>query len=152
MSALTSLASHAVAGDTRYLGASASSYQKFHTSSGTVGVPLYFHTSGRYSSCLYGSPGNPGRFFGTRARRPYSVYQSNPWYTDKVHVRYETTGGSPVVMQVQSALAQRGYYHGAIDGVIGPMSLSAVRRYQEASNLRPTGMIDEPLVRSLGLR
>lgn len=52
---------------------------------------------------------------------------------------------------VQRRLAHLGYYHGAIDGDIGPRSRHAIRRYQAEHGLPVTGDIDRPLLRSLGL-
>ena len=54
-----------------------------------------------------------------------------------------------VPVQVQSALAQKGFYNGAVDGQIGPRSQEAIRRYQRSRGLRTTGLIDESLLRAL---
>src|SRR6186997_3289790 len=51
---------------------------------------------------------------------------------------------------VQRALARRGYYHGAIDGVIGPGSRGAIRSFQAANGLAVTGEINGPLLHALG--
>lgn len=50
---------------------------------------------------------------------------------------------------VQRALAERGFYHGAVDGEIGPASRAAIRAYQNKHGLEPTGRIDGTLLRSL---
>jgi len=50
---------------------------------------------------------------------------------------------------VQRALARRGYYHGPVDGDIGPGTRRAIARYQSANGLRPTGEINSSLLRSL---
>jgi len=52
---------------------------------------------------------------------------------------------------VQDALAQEGYYNGPIDGIVGPGTRAAISNYQADSGLIITGMIDDSLVRSLGL-
>lgn len=52
---------------------------------------------------------------------------------------------------VQRALARRGYYNGPIDGDIGPGTRAAIARYQRDRGLRPTGVVDSTLLRSLGL-
>ena len=54
-----------------------------------------------------------------------------------------------VPVQVQTVLAQKGYYAGTVDGVIGYQSQDAIRRYQRSRGLRATGMIDESLLRAL---
>jgi Putative peptidoglycan binding domain len=42
---------------------------------------------------------------------------------------YSDSGGSRVA-ELQSRLAQAGYYHGAIDGIIGPATRRAIRAYE----------------------
>jgi peptidoglycan hydrolase-like protein with peptidoglycan-binding domain len=64
--------------------------------------------------------------------------------------RYYDTDDS-IDADVQRALRRRGYYHGPIDGDIGPGSRSAIREYQADHGLRMTGRIDGSLIRSLGL-
>jgi localization factor PodJL len=54
-------------------------------------------------------------------------------------------------MKVQWALSQRGYYHGPIDGVIGPDGTRAIRAFQEAQGLPATGRIDPNLLTALKL-
>jgi hypothetical protein len=54
-------------------------------------------------------------------------------------------------MAVQRALAQRGYYRGPIDGVMGPGSRDAVARYQRDRRLAVTGNVNTDVLRSLGL-
>jgi peptidoglycan hydrolase-like protein with peptidoglycan-binding domain len=53
---------------------------------------------------------------------------------------------------VQSELAQRGYYHGPTDGVIGADSREAIRAFQAAQGLPITGMIDPKLLKALGIK
>jgi len=59
--------------------------------------------------------------------------------------------GESIQVAVQRRLAHLGYYHGAIDGDIGPHSHRAIRRYQADHGLPVTGDIDRPLLRSLKL-
>jgi len=56
-----------------------------------------------------------------------------------------------LAMKVQWALSRRGYYHGPIDGVIGPDGISAIRAFQEAQGLPATGRIDPNVLRALKL-
>lgn len=56
-----------------------------------------------------------------------------------------------VASDVQGALARRGFYSGRVDGVIGSRSREAIRQFQLSHGLRPTGGIDESLLRALGL-
>jgi peptidoglycan hydrolase-like protein with peptidoglycan-binding domain len=64
---------------------------------------------------------------------------------------YRTYRASSSALDVQAALANRGYYYGEIDGIIGPQSRNAIRRYQVDYGLPVTGVIDYPLLRSLGI-
>lgn len=57
----------------------------------------------------------------------------------------------PIEADVQLALRRRGYYHGPIDGDLGPGSRAAIRDYQYDRGLAVTGRIDTALLRSLGL-
>jgi N-acetylmuramoyl-L-alanine amidase len=52
---------------------------------------------------------------------------------------------------VQTQLTARGYYHGPIDGVIGPESRQAIQAFQRAEGLTVTGMIDPRLLKALKL-
>ena len=56
-----------------------------------------------------------------------------------------------LAMKVQWALSRRGYYHGPIDGVIGPDGIRAIRAFQEAQGLPATGRIDPNVLRALKL-
>jgi peptidoglycan hydrolase-like protein with peptidoglycan-binding domain len=44
-----------------------------------------------------------------------------------------------------------GYYRGAVDGHIGPMTRNAIGRYQTSHRLPVTQRIDESLLQSLRL-
>ena len=52
---------------------------------------------------------------------------------------------------VQAVLAQQGYYHGPIDGSVGPTTSRAIANYQSDHRLTPTGTINPALVASMGL-
>lgn len=55
------------------------------------------------------------------------------------------------VAAVQRRLAQGGYYHGSIDGVIGPGTRTAVRAFERNNGLPVDGVIDPQLLRTMGL-
>jgi opacity protein-like surface antigen len=55
------------------------------------------------------------------------------------------------VAAVQRRLARAGYYHGSIDGVIGPGTRSAVRAFERNNGLPADGVIDSQLLRTMGL-
>ena len=98
---------------------------------GYAGRGYYYGPSG--SSYYYERP--EVRYYATREAAPREYY-SNQSSTDAA---------------VQRALAQRGYYRGPIDGQIGPQSRNAIARYQSNQGMRPTGLIGDSLIRSLGL-
>ena len=74
----------------------------------------------------------------------------NSWYSER-YDRHPDFGGNPndypyyfdpesggrypidLAVEVQTELAQRGYYNGLIDGVIGPGSQTAIREFQAAA-------------------
>ncbi len=94
-----------------------------------------------YSSYPYGYGfGYP--FFGT------SFYFGSDYSRSS---SYDNDGGS-VVVAVQQELARAGYYHGAIDGVAGSGTRSAVRQYERATGLRVDGRIDSDLLSAMGIR
>lgn len=66
---------------------------------------------------------------------------------------YATNGytDDATVAAVQRRLARGGYYHGAIDGVIGPSTRVAVRAFERNNGLPVDGVIDRQLLRTMGL-
>jgi len=51
-----------------------------------------------------------------------------------------------LVSAVQARLIDRGYYTGEIDGVPGPMTIAAVRQFQEDAQIPVDGVIDDALL------
>ena len=56
-----------------------------------------------------------------------------------------------VIVNVQSALQEEGYYSGPVTGSLGPTTRAAIANYQRDHGLIATGAIDEPTIESLGL-
>jgi hypothetical protein len=56
-----------------------------------------------------------------------------------------------VVVNIQEALQDQGYYAGEIDGQLGQQTRDALAAYQRDHNLELTAAIDEATVQSLGL-
>jgi hypothetical protein len=56
-----------------------------------------------------------------------------------------------VILNVQRALQELGYYTGALTGSLGPSSRQALANYQQDAGLVVTGAIDAPTVEALGL-
>lgn len=61
--------------------------------------------------------------------------------------------GDPVaqIRAAQRELRSRGYYGGAIDGIVGPLTRSALRKFQGDHNLKVTGSLDEATQKKLGI-
>src|SRR5947207_7204315 len=51
-------------------------------------------------------------------------------------------GNANTVVEVQRRLARAGYYHGAIDGIMGPQTRRAIRAYERDHNMPGYGLID----------
>ncbi len=57
---------------------------------------------------------------------------------------------SSVVRTVQRDLQQQGFYSGAVNGVLGPQTRQAIRKYQRTNNLNDTGRLDQQTLSRLG--
>ncbi len=47
----------------------------------------------------------------------------------------------PSAKEIQEALSKAGFYAGTLDGVIGPGTKEAIRKFQEANQLTPDGVV-----------
>jgi peptidoglycan hydrolase-like protein with peptidoglycan-binding domain len=56
------------------------------------------------------------------------------------------------VRDAQQQLKNDGYYTGSVDGAYGPMTRSAIRRYQRDNNMAINGRLDDRTCDRLGLR
>lgn len=59
--------------------------------------------------------------------------------------------GSDRTRDAQQALKDKGYDPGPIDGIVGPQTRAATKKYQEANNLTPDGRLNPKVMDSLGL-
>jgi len=106
--------------------------------------PYYgYYSSGPYSNWGYGRSYYPYSYYGGY---PYSGY--NNYYS-----YYTPTYGynASMVAAVQRRLGQLGYYHGVVDGVIGPQTGGAIAAFQSRNGLAVDGTISRPLLDELGL-
>jgi Putative peptidoglycan binding domain len=140
-----------------------------------------FHDSGQhFFAGGHHSPGFDHRFaHGDRDRHDHFFHHRNrfffgfdfvafgfpdwwyPWYPDYGYSDdYDYSDNSPVydyrywsglATAVQNALATRGYYHGPLDGVIGPESRQAIEAFQKSRGLPESGLIDPSLLKALNL-
>jgi localization factor PodJL len=46
------------------------------------------------------------------------------------------------MQQVQRSLKERGYYQGAVDGIMGARTRAAIAAFQRDANMEPTGRLD----------
>jgi hypothetical protein len=84
---------------------------------------------------------------------PYDYYGYPYDYYDYQPYDYGNDYGyaDAVVSAVQSKLAELGYYHGAIDGLLGDQTEDALARYQEDHDLSVTGTPTAATLQSLGV-
>jgi hypothetical protein len=102
--------------------------------------PYYGYNSYPYDysyDCPYDYSG-----YGYSYSDPYSYYNG-----------YAPSGqySNAIVSAVQSKLASLGYYHGAIDGILGDESEAALARYQQDQDLSVTGTVTSATLQVLGL-
>lgn len=77
-------------------------------------------------------------------------FSSRPYYYPQTVYRGYTYSDS-LALDVQRALRRHGYYHGGIDGDVGPQTRAAIRSYQYDRGMAVTGRIDTSLLRALGI-
>jgi Putative peptidoglycan binding domain len=89
-----------------------------------------------------------------------SGYWYPAWGYDPNYERYDYDGPiytygnllpDQVIVNVQNALKELGYYAGDINGSLGVNTRNALTAYQQACGLDATGVVDEATVRALGL-
>lgn len=103
------------------------------------GAGLNYPYSGYYSSWPYASYGYyPNSYYGGYSNG-YSYYQ--PGY------RYNTA----TVAAVQRRLGELGYYHGTVDGAIGPQTRGAIAAFESRNGMNVDGMITTRLLDRIGL-
>jgi hypothetical protein len=97
---------------------------------------------------VFGAPyyWNAGYWF------PAWGYNSNAYYAwDGPIYAHNRLPPDQVIANVQSALQEQGYYHGEVDGLIGPLTRGAIADYQRDRGLYTTSTIDQPTLQSLGM-
>lgn len=85
-------------------------------------------------------------------------WYNNAWFiigpaygSNYTQTAYYATGRPSVGTNVQAALARQGYYRGPIDGLVGPVTRSAIAAYQRDNGLSITGTINSGLINNLGI-
>ena len=87
-----------------------------------------------------------------RRAAKWSAMTPDPISNGDISSRAWADSSAPRVTAVQVALNALGFEAGPADGVMGPSTREAIRRFQEANGLSVTGSIDAPLVRRLNAR
>src|SRR6266446_1871565 len=91
-------------------------------------------------------------FFNAGYWEPAWGYYPNAYYAwDGPIYAYNHLPPDQVIANVQAALQEQGYYHGEVDGLIGPLTRAAIADYQRDHGLYETAAIDEPTLESLGM-
>jgi Putative peptidoglycan binding domain len=79
-------------------------------------------------------------------------YAPNAYYAyDGPIYAYNHLPPDQVIANVQAALQQQGYYHDEVDGLLGPLTRTALADYQRDHGLYETAAIDRPTLASLGM-
>jgi peptidoglycan hydrolase-like protein with peptidoglycan-binding domain len=60
--------------------------------------------------------------------------------------------GSATIRDAQQALKDKGFDPGAVDGVNGPATRSAIKKYQAQQNIAPDGVLGPKTLDSLGVK
>ena len=77
----------------------------------------------------------------------YSYYP----YDGPIYVGQHRVPFDQIVADVQSSLQEQGYYHGDVDGLMGPLTRNALADFQRDHGLITTAALDQPTLASLGL-
>jgi hypothetical protein len=110
--------------------------------------PYYGYDYGEYPyDYSYGYPDDSGDYSYDGAE--YSPSQAYSYYNGYAP---SGTNSNGVVSAVQSKLATFGYYHGAIDGILGDETEAALARYQQDQDLSVTGTVTGATLHALGLQ
>ena len=72
-------------------------------------------------------------------------------YDGPIYVGEHARPFDQIVADVQATLQDQGYYRGEVDGLMGPLTRSALADFQRDHGLISTAALDEPTLASLGL-
>src|SRR5208283_1631003 len=131
----TSAAKKSSAGGTSSSNKSASSSTHKSTTSANAGTAPAKTASSASSKTVRTSSKHGAKGQVARVRRP----------------SYQTVPSPERYQQIQQSLADRGFYKGEVNGVWGPESQDAMKRFQESQNLPDDGKITAKALIGLGL-
>lgn len=81
---------------------------------------------------------------------PSSVLPNSP-AINLPKIKGSTAQFQRIVQRIQMMLYAYGFYTGALDGIAGSDTRSAIAKYQSENGLEVTGQVDEKLILSLGI-
>jgi hypothetical protein len=110
------------------------------------------HSGQQYSHRGHFRDGGPDSYGG-------AYWDDDPYYGDYDYDGGEYSDGEASTSQVepseetivgvQEALVKLGYYHGEVDGQVGPGTVKAIGWFQSVNKLAVTGRIDDPTLQAL---
>lgn len=80
----------------------------------------------------------------------YGIYTDNPFRTVSA-ASYRWGSRGPAVTEIQRRLKNWGYYKGAVDGIYGYQTYTAVRYFQSKNGLRVDGIAGPQTLSALGI-
>ncbi|MGB9476742.1 MAG: peptidoglycan-binding domain-containing protein [Candidatus Udaeobacter sp.] len=90
---------------------------------------------------------NTGYWYPAWGYDPYAWYP----YDGPIYTGYANLTPDQVVVNVQVALRDQGYYGGAVDGDMGPQTRAALAAFQADNGLEVTSAVDQPTLQTLGV-
>lgn len=90
---------------------------------------------------------NGGYWYPAWGYDPYGWYS----YDGPIYTGYADVTPDQVLVNVQVALRDQGYYAGAIDGDMGPQTRAALAAFQADNGLAVTSSVDQPTLQTLGV-
>lgn len=90
---------------------------------------------------------NTGYWYPAWGYDPYGWYS----YDGPIYTGYANVTPDQVVINVQVALRDQGYYAGGIDGDMGPQTRAALAAFQSDNGLEVTSAVDQPTLQTLGV-
>jgi len=90
---------------------------------------------------------NTGYWYPAWGYDPYGWYP----YDGPIYTGYANLTPDQVVVNVQVALRDQGYYAGAVDGTMGPQTRAALAAFQADNGLAFTSAVDQPTLQTLGV-
>ena len=94
-----------------------------------------------------GGAGTPA----TGIRRGVTTRTVSYSYDGPIYTGYDYVAPDQVIINVQFALQDLGYYAGATDGILGPQTRGALAAFQADNGLAVTSAVDQPTLQTLGV-